>query len=371
MGWDTKNNDSGNNIDKIKHIVQKLYLNNDISFDETVFLIKNAGCEDRKLIYEKALETKQRYYGKKVYMRGLIEFSNICSRNCLYCGLRAQNPHVERYRLSKEEIIECCRQGWKLGYSTFVLQSGEDPYYTVEKIEDIIKSIKLEFPESALTLSIGERSFEEYKRMKDAGADRFLLRHETASGQLYEKLHPGMKFDERVRCLYDLKKAGFQVGAGFMVGLPGQTEQMLAEDLHFLKKLNPEMIGIGPFIPHSKTPLKEETGGNVEDTIFMVALARLFVPKALIPATTALGTLHEKGRELALCAGANVVMPNLTPLAYRPKYQLYENKICTGDDAAHCRVCIEKRIISAGFEVDMGRGDHINFLSIMRQKTLE
>lgn len=352
-----------NNDYRVRDIIEKLFLTNDISSDETVFLIQNANDEDKRLVYDKALETKQRYYGKKVYMRGLIEFSNICSRNCLYCGLRAQNSNVDRYRLSKEEILECCRQGRNLGYFTFVLQSGEDPYYTIERMEDIIKAIKSEYPECALTLSIGERSFEEYKRMKDAGADRFLLRHETASRQLYEKLHPDMSFDKRTRCLYDLKKAGFQVGAGFMVGLPGQTEEMLAEDLHFLKKLNPEMIGIGPFIPHSKTPLKEEKGGNVEDTIFMVALARLFVPKALIPATTALGTLHEKGRELALKAGANVVMPNLTPLAYRPKYQLYENKICTGDDAAHCRVCIEKRITSAGFEIDMGRGDHVNFVN--------
>ena len=241
-----------------------------------------------------------------------------------------------------------------------MLQSAEDAHYSEQVMVDIISSIKQEFPDCAITLSIGERPSHEYESMRKAGADRYLLRHETASKELYQKLHPGMSFENRIKCLYDLKELGYQVGAGFMVGLPGQTAEHLAEDLHFLKELNPQMIGIGPFIPHSETPLASEKGGTLEQTLLMVALARLFVPKALLPSTTALGTLDKTGREKALSAGANVVMPNLTPTVQRAKYQLYQNKICIGDEAAHCRKCIEKRINSVGFEVDMGRGDSCN-----------
>ncbi len=340
-------------------VINKLYKNNALKKDEIVYLLRNMNEEARGLLFRLASETRDRVYGKRVFMRGLIEFSNICSRNCRYCGLRASNASVERYRLMKREVLECCEEGYRLGYRTFVLQSGEDPWYTVDRMADIISSVKESFPDAAITLSIGERSKEEYEAMFQVGADRYLLRHETASRRLYEELHPGMSFHRRRICLEDLKEIGYQVGAGFMTGLPGQTEDDLAEDLLYLKKLNPHMIGIGPFIPHSGTPLKDEKGGTVEETLVLLAITRLMIPDGLIPATTAMGTLHPRGRELALEAGANVVMPNLTPVKERPKYALYENKICLGDEAAHCRKCIERRINSVGLEVDMGIGDSL------------
>lgn len=341
----------------IHELLEKLYLENNLSRNELAWLIKNIDQEHKEILFDYAVKTRTRYYGNKVYMRGLIEFSNICMRNCLYCGLRASNKKVERYRLTKQEILDCCIEGYRLGYRTFVLQSGEDPWYTKEKLTDIIRSIKELFPDVAITLSIGERSYNEYKCLFEAGADRFLLRHEAASRRLYEKLHPGMDFDNRMNCLKGLKEIGYQVGAGFMVGLPGQTEKELAEDLCYLKELDPDMIGIGPFIPHRETPFNNEKGGTIEETLVILALTRLLVPECLMPATTAMGSLHKKGRELALKAGANVVMPNLSPTAVRAKYEIYEGKICTGDEAAHCRQCIEARIRSIGYEVDMGRGD--------------
>lgn len=355
--------DAVNDKGKLMHeMIDRLYLENNLSKEELAWLIDNIDEEHKELLFDYAVKTRRRYYGDKVYMRGLIEFSNICKQNCLYCGLRASNKKVERYRLSKEEILECCIEGYKLGYRTFVLQSGEDPWYTVERLVDIIQSIKEMFNDVAITLSIGERSYEEYQRMFKAGANRFLLRHETASRHLYEKLHPGMSFDNRRDCLRTLKEIGYQVGAGFMVGLPGQTAMDLAEDLCYLKELHPDMIGIGPFIPHSETPLKNKKGGTVEQTLVMLALTRLLIPDSLMPATTAMGTLHKRGRELALKAGANVVMPNLSPVSVRAKYEIYEGKICTGDDAVHCRHCIEQRIRSVGYEVDMGRGDSYRFV---------
>ncbi len=343
----------------IHELIYKLNEENSLEKDEIIDLLKNLTGEAKELLFRLASDTRDRIYGKKVFMRGLIEFSSICSRNCKYCGLRASNTLAKRYRLVQEQILECCAEGYRLGYRTFVLQSGEDPWYTVERMTEIISSIKKDFPDAAITLSIGERTRDEYEAMFEAGADRYLLRHETASRRLYEQLHPGMSFDRRRECLKDLQKIGYQVGAGFMVGLPGQTEADLAEDLLYLKKLNPHMIGIGPFIPHSETPLGNEKGGTVDETLVLLALTRLMIPDALMPATTAMGTLVPKGRELALKAGANVVMPNLTPIEERPKYALYENKICQGDEAAHCRQCIEGRIKSVGLEVDMGRGDSV------------
>lgn len=345
-------------------LLEELYRENYLGKDEIVYLVKHIDEEHKEILFRYARQAKERFYGKKVYMRGLIEFSSACRRDCLYCGLRSSNKSAERYRLTKEEILGCCSEGYRLGYRTFVLQSGEDPWYTVERMTEIVQSIKELFPDTALTLSLGERTCEEYRVMFNAGADRYLLRHETASRHLYEKLHPGMSFDNRIKCLTMLKDIGYQVGAGFMVGLPGQTEEDLAEDLCFLKALNPHMIGIGPFIPHCETPLKHEKGGTVEDTLVMLALARLLVPDCLMPATTAMGTLHKQGRELALKAGANVVMPNLTPMTVRYKYALYDNKICTGDEPAHCRHCIEQRIRAAGFEADMGRGDSCRYCGI-------
>ena len=347
----------------MKELLKKIYEENSLSKEEIVYILKNIDSEHKDILIEYANKTRHSIFGSKVYMRGLIEFSNICKNDCMYCGIRASNKNVERYRLSLEEILDCCKEGYKLGYRTFVLQSGEDLYFNDERLIEIIKNIrKLYSNNVAITLSIGERTFDSYKKLFDAGTDRFLLRQEAANIKLYEKFHPLMDYHNRVDCLLNLKKIGFQTGAGFMVGLPTQSYEDLAEDLLFLKKLNPEMIGIGPFIPHSETPLKSEFGGTVEDTITMIAFARLLLPKSLIPATTAMGTLHPKGRELALKAGANVVMPNLTPTNVREKYQLYDNKICTGDEAAHCRSCIERRIVKAGFEVDMGRGDYGTFL---------
>jgi len=340
--------------------LQKLYETNELTYEELVYVLENINEDDKKVLIEYAHQTRLAYYGPRVFMRGLIEFSNYCKQDCLYCGLRASNKEVIRYRLSEEEIIACCQEGYALGYRTFVLQSGEDYTYTEESLTSIILGIKKLFPEVALTLSIGERDFEVYRNLYKVGADRFLLRHETASRELYGKLHPTMSYDNRMKCLRQLKEIGYQVGAGFMVGLPGQTAAHLAEDLRFLKEFHPHMIGIGPFIPHSETPLKDEKGGTVEETVVLVALARLLVPDALIPATTAMGSLHPKGRELALAAGANVVMSNLSPVEYRDKYELYENKICLNDEPAHCRGCIERRINSVGLQVDMGRGDHIN-----------
>lgn len=327
--------------------------------EELSWVLENIDAQGKAVLMAYAHQTRLKYYGPRVFMRGLIEFSNYCKQDCLYCGLRTSNKEIARYRLSKEEIIACCREGYALGYRTFVLQSGEDFAYTEKVLIDIIQGIKQHFPEVAVTLSIGERDFKVYRNLYRAGADRFLLRHETASRELYRKLHPTMTYDNRMNCLKELKAIGYQVGAGFMVGLPGQTAGHLAEDLIFLKEFQPQMIGIGPFIPHSETPLRAEKGGTVEATAVLVALARLLVPDALIPATTAMGSLHPRGRELALQAGANVVMPSLTPLRYRDQYELYENKICLNDEPAHCRGCIEGRINSVGLQVDMGRGDHL------------
>lgn len=344
-------------------LVERLYRENALDRGELIELLGllDEDGDMRRRLFRYALATRLCMYGNRVFLRGLIEFSSYCRKRCLYCGLRAENRHAERYRMTPEEILACCEQGYRLGFRTFVLQSGEDPWFTADRLEHLIRQIKARFPDAALTLSIGERPRDEYERFFRAGADRFLLRHETASFPLYQRLHPDASFAERVRCLRDLKEIGYQVGAGFMVGLPGQTDADLAEDLLFLKSLDPDMVGIGPFIPHSRTPLAGKKGGTVEKTVVMVALARLMLPGANIPATTALGTLRPDGREQALLAGANVVMPNLTPTHYRPKYALYENKICTGDEAAVCLGCLQMRIRGAGFEVDMGRGDSLRF----------
>ncbi|WP_088228442.1 [FeFe] hydrogenase H-cluster radical SAM maturase HydE [Desulfosporosinus sp. FKB] len=346
------------------NLIEKAYQTNDLSKEEIIALVETITPEEREILYKNALKTKQNYYGNKVYLRGLIEFSNICRQDCLYCGLRASNTKVERYRLTPGEILACCDKGYELGYRTFVLQSGEDLWYTVEILSELIRQIKKRYDqEVAVTLSIGERGAETYQSLFASGADRFLMRHETATEGLYESLHPTMSFTNRRACLNALKEIGYQVGAGFMVGLPGQTPADLAEDLHYLKELHPDMIGIGPFIPHSETPLGGEKGGTVDDTLVMVALARLLVPDSLIPATTALGTLHPLGRELALQAGANVVMPIITPTSVRKQYALYENKICGDDHPEDCRYCIERRIQAVGQDVDLGKGDSWKFIS--------
>lgn len=311
-----------------------------------------------KGLKEEAVRIRKRYYGDKVYTRGLIEFTNYCRNDCYYCGIRRGNLHARRYRLTKEEILECCANGYELGFRTFVLQGGEDRWFTDERMADIIRSIRKEYPDCAITLSVGERSYETYRMWKEAGADRYLLRHETADEIHYGKLHPAnMSLAIRKLCLYDLKLLGYQVGAGFMVGSPGQTAECLAEDLEFLKELSPHMVGIGPFIPHHDTVFAEEKAGSVDLTLFLLSVIRILLPKVLLPATTALGTLDPQGREKGLMAGANVVMPNLSPLKNRKQYDLYDNKICTGEEAAECRDCLSKRVEKAGYVLVNERGD--------------
>lgn len=311
-----------------------------------------------KRLRTEAVRLRKQYYGDKVFTRGLIEFTNYCKNNCYYCGIRNGNRHVDRYRLTEDEILECCQMGYELGYHTFVLQGGEDPYYHDERMEHIIRAVKNQFPDCALTLSLGEKSYESYRRFREAGADRYLLRHETADETLYRSLHPSsMSLKARKQCLFDLKELGYQVGAGFMVGVPGQTLEHLAEDLVFLQELQPQMIGIGPFVPHHDTIYAEEKAGSVELTLFLLSVLRIMFPKVLLPATTALGTMDPRGREKGLAAGANVVMPNLSPVKNRKFYELYDNKICTGEEAAECRGCLGRRVASAGYRLVEDRGD--------------
>ncbi|ABW18538.1 [FeFe] hydrogenase H-cluster radical SAM maturase HydE [Alkaliphilus oremlandii] len=348
---------------QIVNLIDKLYKNNDLDYGEILFILTHMEKEEKNYLIQKSNETRMKVYGNKVYMRGLIEFTNYCKIDCKYCGINGRNKNVERYRLSLEDILKCCDIGYKLGYRTFVLQGGEDPYNSDDRIVNMVTEIKNRYPDTAITLSIGEKSYESYEKYYKAGADRYLLRHETASRELFERIHIHSDYDNRLKCLWDLKKIGYQVGTGFMVGIPTQTKEDLVKDLLLLKKLAPEMVGIGPFIPHKDTVYRNETGGSLEDTITMIALTRLFLPNALLPATTALGSIQPFGREQGIKAGANVVMPNLSPTSVREKYSLYNGKICTGDEAAECRSCIENRIASAGFTMDMSRGDHIQWRS--------
>lgn len=342
----------------MKKYIDNLYKENYLDSNELLNLLNNMNEDDKIYLFEKANATKIKHYGNKVFVRGLLEFTNYCRRNCIYCGIRSSNKNVDRYRLSFEEIIKCCEQGNRLGYKTFVLQGGEDDFYTDEKIVEIIRQIKSRFPSCAVTLSIGERSYESYKKYYDAGADRYLLRHETASEDNYRKFHPKMKFEDRKKCLKNLKKIGYQVGAGFIVGLPGECNEDYVNDLLFLKELQPHMVGIGPFIPHKYTPLSKEKKGTVETTIIMMAITRLLLPEVLLPATTALGTIDSFGREKGLKSGGNVVMPNLSPINVRKKYSIYDGKKCTGTECAECKNDIERRINEAGFLLDMSRGDN-------------
>ena len=343
----------------VKHIIDKLYYENNATKEELIYLLDKIKDDEKDYLLEKSDKIRKKYYDNKVYMRGLIEFTNYCVRNCRYCGIRRDNSKVDRYRLSLDEILECADVGNRLGYKTFVLQGGEDPYFTDERMIEIIQAIRGKYPENAITLSIGERSYESYKKMFEAGANRYLLRHETATKQLYESLHPNASYENRIQCLYNLKEIGYEVGAGFMIGLPNQSNEDLVNDLLFIKKLDPHMCGIGPFIPQKDTPLKNEVGGTVEKTIIMLALLRLMIPKAMLPATTALGSIDSLGREKGLKAGANVVMPNLSPKQVRDKYALYDGKICTGDEAAEYKNYIERRINLAGYEVEICREDSV------------
>lgn len=342
-------------------LAEKLIENHELTKKEYMMLLEQAGNQAvRERLAKEAVNIRKQYYGDKVYTRGLIEFTNYCKNNCYYCGIRRGNQNAVRYRLSKEEILSCCENGYELGFRTFVLQGGEDPYFTDERMVDIIRAIKAGYPDCALTLSIGEKSYESYRLYREAGADRYLLRHETATDSHYRNLHPDeMSLTVRKQCLYDLKSLGYQVGAGFMVGSPGQTRENLAEDLCFLKELEPQMVGIGPFIPHHDTKFAHEKAGSVELTLFLLSIIRIILPKVLLPATTALGTMDPRGREKGLMHGANVVMPNLSPVKNRKQYDLYDNKICTGEEAAECRGCLGKRVESVGYRLVNERGDAV------------
>ena len=345
----------------MKELIDKLEQTHILSREEWTALISRHTTEDAHYLFEKARRISQKYYGTKVFIRGLVEFTNYCKNDCYYCGIRRDNRNVKRYRLTKEEILDCCRQGYQLGFRTFVLQGGEDGYYTDDVMVDIVHTIRKMFPDCAITLSIGEHSHESYQRLFDAGADRYLLRHETYDSDHYAALHPKeLNAADRQRCLWDLKEIGYQVGTGFMVGSPGQTTENLADDMLFLTEFNPQMVGIGPFIPHHDTPFRDEKAGTLELTLFMLGLIRLALPKVLLPATTALGTISPRGREQGILAGANVVMPNLSPVSVRKDYTLYDNKICTGDEAAECRRCLDRRMESIGYQVVVSRGDSLN-----------
>ncbi len=340
----------------MKRIIETLWAQCDLSDEELTALITRES--DDKDLFEAADAVRRQHYGTDVFLRGLIEFTNVCQNDCYYCGIRKSNPHADRYRLTQEQILQCCANGYEMGFRTFVLQGGEDPRNTDAWVCSMVDKIKTAYPDCAVTLSIGEQSRTSYQAYFDAGADRYLLRHETASDAHYRKLHPEeMSLEHRKRCLFDLKDIGYQVGAGFMVGSPWQTPKELVADLRFLQQLQPDMIGIGPFIPHHETPFADKPAGTLELTLRMLSILRLLFPYVLLPATTALGTISPIGRELGLKAGANVMMPNLTPTDARKQYDLYDNKICMDEEAAKCRLCQEGRVRSVGYQIVSDRGD--------------
>ena len=341
-----------------KQLVDELKIEQILPEEQLKELLSDWSPEEEEYLYEQARQVRESVYGKDVYLRGLIEFSNYCRNDCYYCGIRRSNAHAERYRLTKEQILDCCSQGYDLGFRTFVLQGGEDGYFTDDRICSIVSEIKKRYPDCAVTLSIGEKSYESYKAFYDAGADRYLLRHETANCEHYRMLHPlPLSGENRKQCLWNLKEIGYQVGCGMMVGSPGQKPEYIVEDLLFMHELQPHMIGIGPFIAHKDTPFADQTSGTLDDTLHLLGILRLMFHHALIPATTALGTIHPLGREKGILAGANVVMPNLSPVQVRGKYLLYDGKICTGDEAAECRMCMQRRIEKVGYQVKVARGD--------------
>ena len=342
-----------------EQIMDTLETEHFLTKEQLEYLLTTDEPETLELLRARAEAVRKEHYGNAVYIRGLIEFTNYCRNNCYYCGIRRDNEKADRYRLSAKDIVDCCKRGYELGFRTFVLQGGEDGYFTDERLCDIISDIKLKYPDCAVTMSVGERSKESYQRMYDAGADRYLLRHETADEQHYGRLHPAeLSLAHRKECLWTLKEIGYQIGCGFMVGSPYQTIDNLYQDLSFIHELQPHMVGIGPFIPHKDTPFAGQTAGTLNMTLRLLSILRLMEPKVLLPATTALGTIHPLGREKGILAGANVVMPNLSPCEVRDKYLLYDNKICTGDEAAECRFCMSKRMESIGYQVVVDRGDY-------------
>lgn len=342
----------------MNELIERLAATGCLSEAEYAYLIENRTPEAAARLAELAVEKRRAVYGNKVFIRGLIEISNICKNDCLYCGIRRSNPNCDRYRLTPEEILDCCREGYGLGFRTFVLQGGEDGWFTDDRLCRLLERIKEEFPQCAVTLSLGERSRESYARLFRAGADRYLLRHETADKAHYEALHPErMSFENRMRCLRDLKALGYQTGCGFMVGSPGQTVAHLARDLRFIQEFQPQMCGIGPFIPHTDTVFRDAEQGSVDLTCYLLSVIRLIKPNVLLPATTALGTLDPQGREKGILSGANVVMPNLSPVGVRKKYRLYNNKVSDGAESAQCKEELSRRMAAIGYQVVTDRGD--------------
>ena len=363
-------------INKTKKIIDKIDKKEKISYKDALTLLssfeydndlnkKKLGKKEKieikelkKYLREKAREKADKVFGKYIFMRGLIEFTNYCKNDCIYCGIRKSNKNVERYRLNKKEILECCKIGYDIGFRTFVLQGGEDIFFNIERMSNIARAIKKEFPDCALTLSIGEKEEEYYKELKNNGANRFLLRHETADSEHYSKLHPKyMSLENRKECLRFLKSLGFQTGTGMMIGSPFQKLENIAGDLVFMQEIKPEMIGIGPFLPHKDTPFANEKIGELELTLILISILRLIFPLSLIPATTALGTIKEGGRELGILHGANVVMPNLSPMNVRKKYLLYNNKISTGTESAEGVELLRDSIDKIGYVLTGARGD--------------
>ena len=341
-----------------RELIKKLRDEKNLSREEFRQLLTTMTPDDEEYLYQNAREVREEHYGKDVYIRGLIEFSNYCRRDCLYCGIRASNKECRRYRLTGEQIMECADTGYELGFRTFVMQGGEDMTFTDDDMCGIIKALKDKYPDCAVTLSIGERERNSYERYFNAGADRFLLRHESITPEHYSKLHTtSQTIETRVRCLNDLKDIGFQTGCGIMIGAPFQTVEHIINDLMFMKDFQPHMVGMGPFIPHAQTPFKDEPAGSLKDTLHLLGIVRLMLPYVLLPATTALGTIVPTGREMGLLAGANVVMPNLSPKDVRSKYTLYDGKISTGAEAAECLADLKKRIESVGYETVSARGD--------------
>ena len=328
----------------------------DLSRDEIVDLLSRTDEAEVKELLDVADRVRRQCVGDGVHIRGLVEFSNICRRSCMYCGLRRENREVKRCRMPPDEIVRIAQDLGGRGIRTVVLQSGEDPWYTTEIVSDVVRRIK-STTDTAVTLCVGERPFEDYRAFREAGADRYLLRHETANPRLYRENHPDSVQEERLACLRELKRLGFQTGSGFMVGLPGQTVEDLADDIMLLKQYDVDMAGIGPFIPHPNTPLGESPAGDLQMSLKAVALTRIVLRDVLIPATTAMGSIDEFGREKALTAGANVVMPNYTPLEYRVNYEIYPNKRCITEDPGLCDGCMRARILSVGRTVATGRGD--------------
>lgn len=339
-------------------IIDSLHRGDVLSRDEWMVLLSSLNADEREYLRSKAQEVAVAHYGKGIFVRALLEISSYCKNNCYYCGIRASNRNAQRYRLSKEEIMECCKEADRLGFNTFVMQGGEDPRQTDEWVTDVVKTIRAAYPDKAITLSVGERSAEAYATFKEAGANRFLLRHETRNDEHYSQLHPEMMSSaNRRECLFNLKRLGFQTGSGMMIGSPGQTDEHLYEDIRFLEELQPQMIGIGPFLPATDTPFEKQNPGSADKTILMLSLLRLRFPNVLLPATTALATLCPDGMERAILAGANVVMPNISPVEQRKKYSIYDNKKSTGAESAQQMQQLEDRLNAIGYHIDYARGD--------------